>query len=231
MRNHGLVPNIDPQEYRLTVRGVGCTETVYTLKDLKDPKKFKQIDVTTVIQCNGNRREDYHFINEGVPAFGPPHWVAGAIGNATWTGVRLRDVLKASGLNLDAVSLGEEDLPPGADNISFKGYDHDEVGNTYCCSIPVEKGIDPFGDVILAFKMNGKDIPRAHGYPVRVIVPGNAGARNCKFLERITVTPNPCLNAGNWKQYAVHAPDTPLFKLAEFDEHHAELVKDPVVQG
>jgi len=78
--------------------------------------------------------------------------------------------------------------------------------------------------------MNGEDIPRAHGYPVRVIVPGNAGARNCKFLERITVTPNPCLNAGNWKQYAVHAPDVPLFKLAEFEEHHVELKMDPVVQ-
>jgi len=230
VRNHGLVPDIKPDEYRLTVRGVGCEEKVITLDELKDSNRFEQVDVTTVIQCNGNRREDYHFINPGVPAFGPPHWVAGAIGNATWTGVRLRDVLKDAGLPLDEISLNRASLPEGADNISFKGYDHDEVGNNYCCSIPIEKGIDPYGDVILAFKMNGEDIPRAHGYPVRVIVPGNAGARNCKFLERITVTPNPCLNAGNWKQYAVHAPDVPLFKLAEFEEHHVELKMDPVVQ-
>lgn len=44
------------------------------------------------------------------------------------------------------------------------------------------------------------------------------------------MTPNPCLDAGNWKQYAVHAPDVPLFKLAEFEEHHVELKMDPVVQ-
>jgi DMSO/TMAO reductase YedYZ molybdopterin-dependent catalytic subunit len=45
-------------------------------------------------------------------------------------------------------------------------------------------------------------IPRQHGFPCRAIIPGHAGARNCKFLERITVTPNPCQDAGNWKQYA-----------------------------
>jgi sulfite oxidase len=57
-----------------------------------------------VIQCNGNRREDYHFEKEGVPAFGPPHWVAGAIGCATWTGVRLRDLLNTAGMDVDAIS-------------------------------------------------------------------------------------------------------------------------------
>ncbi|GMH86965.1 hypothetical protein TrVE_jg3486 [Triparma verrucosa] len=231
VRNHGLVPDIDPEEYTLTVAaGYGCKEKVYSLKDLKNPRKFNHVKVTTVIQCNGNRREDFHFQKEGIPAFGPPHWVAGAIGNATWTGVRLRDILQASGLDVDGISLNKAKLPEGANNVSFKGYDHDEVGNNYCCSIPVEKALDPYGDTIVAFEMNGEDIPRSHGYPVRLIVPGNAGARNCKFLEKITVTPNPCLDAGNWKQYAVHAPDVPLYKLAEFEEHHVELKMDPVVQ-
>mmetsp|Transcript_9028 Transcript_9028/g.18069 ORF Transcript_9028/g.18069 Transcript_9028/m.18069 type:complete len:636 (-) Transcript_9028:82-1989(-) len=230
VRNHGLVPDIDPEEYTLTVTGVGCKEKVYKLSDLKNSRKFDHVDVTTVIQCNGNRREDFHFQKPGVPAFGPPHWVAGAIGCSTWRGVRLRDLLKASGFDSDGISLNKTPLPPGANNVSFKGYDHDEVGNNYCCSIPVEKALDPYGDTIVAFQMNGEDIPRSHGYPVRLIVPGNAGARNCKFLEKITVTPNPCLDAGNWKQYAVHAPDVPLFKLAEFEEHHVELKMDPVVQ-
>ena len=77
-------------------------------------------------------------------------------------------------------SLNKTPLPAGANNVSFKGYDHDEVGNNYCCSIPVEKALDPYGDTIVAWSMNGEDIPRSHGYPVRLIVPGNAGARNCK---------------------------------------------------
>lgn len=78
---------------------------------------------------------------------------------------------------------------------------------------PRAQAIDPYGDVILAYEMNGHAIPRVHGFPVRAIVPGHAGARNCKFLQRVTVTEQPCLDAGNWKQYAVHAPDTPLVQV------------------
>jgi sulfite oxidase len=59
---------------------------------------------------------------------------------------------------------------------------------------------------------------------------GNAGARFCKYLERIQVTEFPCCDACNWKQYAVHAPDTPLFKLAEFERYATELKQDPAVQ-
>ena len=54
---------------------------------------------------------------------------------------------------------------------------HIQVGNQYCCSFPFDKAIDPFGDCLVAFKMNGQDLPRGHGYPVRCIVPGHAGAR------------------------------------------------------
>ena len=82
----------------------------------------------------------------------------------------------------------------------------------------------------MAYEMNGEDIPRGHGYPVRCIVPGNAGARNCKFLERVTVTSTPCAEETNWKQYAVHAPDTPLVKLLDFKEHKEELERDEAVQ-
>jgi len=90
--------------------------------------------------------------------------------------------------------------------------------------------VDPFGDVILAYEMNGKPIPRAHGYPVRAIVPGHAGARNCKYLESVEVTDNPCSCHCNWKQYAVHAPDVPMRKLYEFEVHAKELKQDPAVQ-
>ena len=65
-------------------------------------------------------------------------------------------------------------------------------------------------------EMNGEDIPRPYGYPVRCIVPGNAGARNCKYLERVNVTNEPCKGNCNWKQYAVHAPDVPMIKIGMF---------------
>ena len=82
----------------------------------------------------------------------------------------------------------------------------------------------------LRYEMNGVDIPRPYGYPVRCIVPGHAGARNCKYLEMVTVTDCPCKGNSNWKQYAVHAPDVPMRKIADFEMHHTELMMDPAVQ-
>lgn len=228
VRNHGLVPDINPDEWELLVTGIGVKDTHFKLKDLKE--KFNKVDIVTVIQCNGNRREDYHYLKEDQPAFGPPHWVSGAIGNSVWSGVRLRDVLKAAGMDVDGISLNKIKAPADAKHVGLLGADTDECGNQYCCSFPFEKAVDPFGDVILAYEMNGAPIPRHHGFPVRAIVPGHAGARNCKFVEKVTVTDNPCLDAGNWKQYAVHAPDVPLYKIQEFELHKKELKMDPAVQ-
>ena len=175
VRNHNAVPEIDPEEYTLTITGEGITERVFSLQDLKT--QFDIVHITTVIQCNGNRREDFHYLDGETPAFGPPHWVAGAIGNCTWTGVRLRDLLKASGLDVDAISLRTKDRPVNATQIGLLGYDHDECGNQYCCSFPFDKAIDPYGDVIVAFQMNGEDIPRPYGYP---------GKKTCLFQHTTT---------------------------------------------
>jgi len=228
VRNHCAVPDIDPEQYTLTITGEGLTETVLTLEDLKT--KFEKVDITTVIQCNGNRREDFHYLDGKTPAFGPPHWVAGAIGNSTWSGPRLRDVLREAGMDVDNISLGKIPPPSKALWCGLLGYDHDEVGNQYCCSFPFDKAIDPFGDVILAYEMNGQPIPRSHGFPVRAIVPGHAGARFCKFLEKVSITDVACKDDANWKQYAVHAPDVPVQKIAEFNLNKEELVRDPPVQ-
>ena len=80
VRNHCSVPDIEPETYRLTVAGVGVNTVTFTLNDLKT--KFPRVEIASVIQCNGNRREDFHYLRDDVPAFGPPHWVAGAIGNS-----------------------------------------------------------------------------------------------------------------------------------------------------
>lgn len=76
------------------------------------------------------------------------------------TGPRLRDVLRASGMDVDSISLGKVSPPEKAIWVGLLGSDHDEVGNQYCCSFPFDKAIDPFGDVILAYEMNGEPIPR-----------------------------------------------------------------------
>ena len=89
-------------------------------------------------------------------------------------------------------SVRQKDPPEKALWVGLLGYDQDEVGNQYCCSFPFDKAIDPYGDVILAYEMNGKPIPRSHGFPVRAIVPGHAGARFCKYLEKVSVTDIAC---------------------------------------
>ena len=116
-------------------------------------------------------------------------WEIGAISNATWTGPRLRDVLEYAGLPADG---------GGMKHIHFVGLDHD-FEKYYGASIPIEKALSPDGDVILALQMNGEELPRDHGYPVRVIVPGVVGARNVKWLGRVHASKEE--SPSHWQQY------------------------------
>ncbi|KAI9979654.1 hypothetical protein PInf_028189 [Phytophthora infestans] len=82
-------------------------------------------------------------------------------------------------------------------HVQFEGLDADTEGNTYGASIPVATALDPRKDVLLAFEMNGETIPRDHGYPLRVIVPGTVGARNVKFLHRVVLSSEEAPVSGN----------------------------------
>ena len=83
-------------------------------------------------------------------------------------------------------------------HVQFEGYDVGADGSPYGASIPIEKGFNPFSDVILAYEMNGEKLPRDHGYPVRVVVPGVVGARNVKWVNRIVVSENE--SDSHWQQ-------------------------------
>lgn len=172
VRNHLPVPVLEPAKYTLEVTGKGLPAVTLTLDDLKT--KFPQHTVTATIQCAGNRREELGKVKEvkGIS------WTGGAIGNATWTGVKLRDILLYAGLK-------EGDF----EHIHFEGLDKNPLtGECYGASIPIEKAMDPLGDCLLAFTMNGVELPRDHGYPVRAIVPGTVGARNVKWVAKIVAS-------------------------------------------
>lgn len=169
VRNHLPVPIVDPKEYTLTIEGLGVKTTKLTIDDIKS--KFPLVKVVAAIQCAGNRRSE---MNKVKPVKGLD-WKGGAIGNAEWTGVRLRDLLEYSGI----------DITKGIEHIQFEGLDKDMTNQSYGSSIPFTKGFSEEGDVIVAFQMNGKDIPRDHGFPIRVIVPGVVGARSVKWLSKI----------------------------------------------
>lgn len=174
VRNHLHTPDIKAEEYELEIAGIGGKDKTLTLEDIK---KFPKHTIVATIQCGGNRRAEMKAKKDlkGLP------WTGGAIGNAKWSGARLYDVLKAAGMT--------EDTEGGKiRHVQFEAYDEGADGSPYGASIPVEKGFNPYGDVLLAYEMNGETLPRDHGYPIRVVVPGVVGARNVKWLNRIVLS-------------------------------------------
>lgn len=207
VRNHLPVPDIDASTYELEVCDEKSEkENVLTLKDLK---KYPKHSITATIMCAGNRRSEMTKV-KGVKGLS---WGQAAIGNANWSGARLCDVLK---------DLGIEDGKTDARHVQFEGLDTDPASMPYGASIPIEKALDPHGDVILAYEMNGEPIPRDHGYPVRVIVPGVVGARNVKWLGRIVVSKNE--SDAHWQQndYKGFAPNV--------DWDTVDFKKSPAIQ-
>jgi sulfite oxidase len=211
VRNHLGAPDVDPEEYRLIVSGKGIKaknekhrkgKRKFTLHDLK---KFEKHEVVTTLQCAGNRREDMHDKDHKV--FIAPHWAVGAMSTAKWGGARLRDVLEECGINVDDIALGKEEPPEGVEHIQLEGYDHDETGYTYGGSFPFMKAVDGLGEVILAYEMNGEDLPRDHGYPIRMIIPGHVGARQVKWLHKIRLSNTPSTKSYQCKSYLGFAPD------------------------
>ena len=173
VRNHLPVPHISAESYILEVSGKGMDPVRLSLEDLKS--KFPKHTVTVTIQCAGNRRMDLADIK---PVKGIP-WTGGAIGNAEWSGASLRDVLLFAGLKEES----------GVQHIHIEGLDTNPItGEHYGASIPVETAMDPRGDCLLAYEMNGSEIPLDHGYPVRAIIPGIVGARSVKWLGRIVAS-------------------------------------------
>lgn len=169
VRNHLPVPNIDPRSFTLEVQGPK-KELKLSINDLK--KQFKKKSVVSVVQCAGNRRSEMINIK---PVKGL-NWGSAAIGNAEWSGVALSDILAQSGINLEKTDKK---------HLVFEGLDRGPDGSFYGASLPIELAILLKDEIIVAYEMNGKELPRDHGYPLRVIVPGVVGARQVKWLNKI----------------------------------------------
>ncbi|XP_006815733.1 sulfite oxidase-like [Saccoglossus kowalevskii] len=199
VRNHLPVPDIDPNNYSLEVTFEDDDEGTVEFS-LKDLKKFRKSSVTATLQCAGNRRSE---MNEYKTVKGLS-WKQSAIGNATFTGVKLRDVLMFVGFK-------ESDPSYKGKHVQFEGLDIDPfTSEQYGASIPLVKALDPEGDVLLAWEMNGEPLTRDHGFPVRVVVPGFVGARNVKWLGRITISDEE--SQSHWQQndYKGFSPEVTL---------------------
>ena len=177
VRNHGPVPALDPQEWRLCVDGLVRRSLQLSLEELRD--RFEHHRVTATMQCAGNRRSGLMKVRD-IP--GHP-WGPGATSTATWTGARLTDVLGAAGIAGGAAHVAFEapDVAPEA-----------RPPQRFGASVPLSKATSP--GVLLAWEMNGHPLPAVHGAPVRVVVPGYIGARSVKWVDRITARERPSEN-------------------------------------
>lgn len=168
IRNHNPVPIVDVNKFNLNIN---FQEKNFSLT-LDQIKKLKPTKIISTIQCGGNRRSE---LNKLEKTSGTP-WGIGAISTAEWKGVLLKDLLNHLGFTTEKINKNK------VKHIHFEGIDGVRS------SIPLEKVISNDGDVLLAFEMNGEILPRDHGFPLRVIVPGNVGIRNIKWLKKITLS-------------------------------------------
>ena len=171
IRNNGLIPeNIDIDNWTLTIDGESVSkEKTYTLTELKS--KFQQHTYQLTIECGGNGRSEFD-----PPAKGN-QWTIGTVHCASWTGIRLRDVLEDAGIKSNAVYIG------------FHGKDlhlsQDPKKEPISRGCPMPKALQD--ETILAFKMNGKDIPIVHGYPLRLVAGGWPASVSGKWVDRISI--------------------------------------------
>src|SRR5881227_2654151 len=171
IRCHFPIPKINERDWRLRVGGKVARPFEVIIDDLR---QMPTQTITATIECAGNSRV---FL---VPKVKGVQWELGAVGNADWTGVRLRDVLERAQISDNA----HEIIFEGADNGTIAELPRPAGKVNFARSVPVEKAMD---DVLLAFAMNGEPLAAAHGFPLRAIVPGYIGARSVKWLAAISV--------------------------------------------
>jgi DMSO/TMAO reductase YedYZ molybdopterin-dependent catalytic subunit len=176
---------VDPDAFRLEIKGSVGKPLKLSLADLRS--EFEAVELVAVNQCSGNGRG---FFN---PRVGGGQMGNGAMGNARWKGVRLKDVLDKAGVKA------------GAKQVAFKGLDRPVIEKTpeFVKALDLDHARD--GEVMLAWEMNGAELPMLNGYPLRLVVPGYYGTYWIKHLNEITVLDGEF--AGFWMQSAYRIPD------------------------
>jgi DMSO/TMAO reductase YedYZ molybdopterin-dependent catalytic subunit len=162
------ISEVDAGTWRLRVGGESAVAPhEWSLEELK--RGFETVSVAAINQCSGNRRGLF------TPRVPGVQWQYGAMGNAKWTGVRLRDVLKKAGVRSEALE------------VVFDGADAALLPSTpdFVKSLPIDRALDE--NTLIAFEMNGQALPHWNGAPARLVVPGWTATYWVKHLTDIRV--------------------------------------------
>ncbi|WP_353198433.1 molybdopterin-dependent oxidoreductase [Sandarakinorhabdus sp.] len=189
--HHPFPLEIDPAQHRLAVTGHVRKTLSLSLADLA---RLPRVAIAAVNQCAGNGRG---LFNPRIPG---AQWGNGAMGNALWEGVRLKDVLALAGVQAGAaaVRFGGLDAPLTDSAPAFEK------------SLPFDHALSD--DVMIAWGMNGQPLPLLNGFPLRLVVPGWYSTYWIKMLDRITVLDKP--DDGYWMTKAYLQPDNALADIA-----------------
>ena len=183
----GIPLEVNANEWRLEVTGSVNRQLSLSLYDLR--RRFEAVSMIAFNQCSGNSRGLFE------PRVAGGQWRHGAMGNAGWKGVRLKDVLDCAGVR------------PHSVEVAFRGLDVPPLSATpvFEKSLTLDHARD--GEVLVAYEMNGEPLPMLNGYPVRLIVPGWYATYWVKSLSLITVRDRPLRNF--WMEKAYRIPNNP----------------------
>ncbi len=163
----GIPTSVDPVSFRLNIEG--HVERPLALSNAGLRTQFEPVSLVAVNQCSGNSRSFFQ------PRVAGGQWKNGAMGNARWTGVRLRDLLDRAGVKA------------GAAEVSFSGLDRAAMAATpnFVKALTIDHARD--GEVMVAYEMNGADLPMLNGFPFRLVVPGWYATYWVKALNQVNV--------------------------------------------
>ncbi|MDO9268026.1 MAG: molybdopterin-dependent oxidoreductase [Methylobacter sp.] len=198
--HNAVIPEVKIGEWRLRIGGDAVrTPLELSLEQLRSD--FEQVEIAALCLCSGNRREAFQSPAPGL------QWGSGAMGNALWRGVRLKDVLAGAGIDKSALE------------VSLAGADSGILPTTpdFVKSLPLAKALDE--NSLIAFEMNGEPLPHWNGFPARLIIPGWTATYWIKHLTALNVLSKPF--DGFWMKTAYRIPKD-RFPRGQFSSQETE---------
>ena len=214
IRNNGLIPKeINVDDWSLTIDGESVNSiTSYSLSELKT--KFKSYSYQVTLECGGNGRSEFD-----PPAKGN-QWTIGAVHCAKWTGFRLKDILEDAVIKDDAVYIAYH-----ATDVHLSG---DVNKEPISRGVPLDKAIQD--ETLIAYLMNDKPIPLAHGFPLRLIAGGWPASASGKWINRISVR-NKEHDGPKMKGTSYRVPKYPVAPGEEVPEQDMRIIESMPVKS